>query len=88
MRKAESNWDLRRIDRSFPYLRILMRGRPERREDDPKHPSMDRGHRAKIFAPFDALEGFSEMVGQKDRLFEEAVPEKAEGNICIPWEDP
>ena len=81
MRQAEPNCDLRRIDRSFPYLRILMRGRPERREDDPKHPSMDRGHRAKIFAPFDALEGFSEMVGQKDRLFEEAVPEKAEGNI-------
>ena len=84
MRRAEPNWDLRRIDRSFPYLRILMRGQPERREDDPKHPPMDRGHRAKIFAPFDALEGFSEMVGQKDRLFEEAAPEKTEENICIP----
>ena len=88
MRKVESNWDLRRIDRSFPYLRVLMQGRPEHPEDDPKHSPMDRGHRAKIFAPFDALEGFSEMVGQKDRLFEEAVPEKTEENICISWEVP
>ena len=88
MREAGPNWDLRRIDRSFPYLRVLMRGRPEQREDDPKHPPMDRGHRAKIFAPFDALEGFSELVEQKDRLFEEAAPEKTEENICIPWDNP
>ncbi len=88
MRKAESNWDLRRIDRSFPYLRVLMRGRPARREDDPKHPPMDRGHRAKIFAPFDALDGFSDLIGQKNRLREEAAPEKTEENICMPREDP
>jgi len=88
MREAGPNWDLRQIDRSFPYLRVLVQGRPERREDDPKHPPMDRGHRAKIFAPFDALEGFSELVEQKDRLFEEAAPEKTEENICIPWENP
>ncbi len=87
-RPAGPNWDLRRIDRSFPYAPLLVRGRPERREEALKHPPMDRGHRARIFAPFDALDGFSDLVRQKDRLFEEAAPEKTEGNICMPWEDP
>ncbi len=87
---AGANWDLRRIDRSFPYLRLLMRGRPKAAEDllSGKHPPMDRGHRAKIFAPFDALTGFSELIAEKDRLYEEAAPERQEGNICVPWEDP
>ena len=49
---------------------------------------MDRGHRARIFASFDALEGFSEMVQEKDRLPEETVPEREKSNICLPWEDP
>ena len=89
MREAESNWDRRRIDGSFPYVRILMQGRPKRGEEALwKHPPMDRRHRAKIFAPFDALDGFSALIRQKDRLREEAVPEKTEENICVPWGDP
>ena len=88
MRKAESNWNQKRVGLSFPYVRVLVRGRPEHREAFPKHPPMDREHRAKIFAPFDALDGFSAMIRQKDRLCEEAVPEKTEGNICMSWEDP
>jgi len=89
MQKAESNCDLRYcVSRSFPYLRVLMQGRPEHRETVQKHPPMDRGHRAKIFAPFDALDGFSEQIRQKDRLREEAVPEKNEENVCISWEEP
>ena len=81
MRKAKSNCTLQKVPLSFPYLRVLMQGRPEHRED-PKHPPMDRGHRAKIFAPFDALDGFSAEIKKKDRLFEEAAPEKTEENIC------
>ena len=88
MRKATANWNLRKVDLSFPYVRVLVRGRPEHREAFPKHPPMDRGHRAKIFAPFDALDGFSAMIRQKDRLCGEAVPEKTEGNLCRFREDP
>ena len=87
-KKTDSNCSLQPVFPSFPYLRVLLQGRPEHREECPKHPPMDRGHRAKIFAPFDALDGFSGEIEKKDRLFEEAVPEKTEGNICPFWEDP
>ena len=88
-KKPGSNCTLRKVPLSFPYLRVLMQGRPEHREEDPKHPPMDRGHRAKIFAPFDALDGFSAEIKKKDRFFEEAVPEKTEGgNIRGFREDP
>ena len=80
MRKATAKWDGRKIPLSFPYLPVLMQGRTEHGEEDPKHPPMDRGHRAKIFAPFDALDGFSAEIRKKDRLFEETAPEKTEGN--------
>ena len=80
MRKATANWNLRKVDLSFPYVRVLVRGRPEHRESFPKHPPMDCGHRAKIFAPFDALDGFSAMIRQKDRLCEETVREETDGD--------
>ncbi len=57
----------------FPYDRILALGRPRHAAQDPfrlKHPAMDRQHRAKIFAPFDALAGFDEAVSSKDELYE------------------
>ena len=84
------NWDLRRIPVTCPYIRVLIRGCPVHAGDDfsLRHPRMERGLRAKIFAPFDALDGFSAMIRQKDRLCEEAVPEKTEGNICMSREDP
>ena len=88
MKDAESNWDLNRISPSFPYLRVLLKGRPEHREEFPKHPPMDPGHRAKIFAPFDALDGFSAQIRKKDRLFEEPAPGKDGENICLFREDP
>ena len=72
MRKAGSNCDLRKVFPSFPYLRVLLQGRPSHGED-PKHPPMDRGHRAKIFAPFDALDGFSSEIREKDRLCDETA---------------
>ena len=36
-----------------------------------KHPPMDHVHRAKIFAPFDALAGFDECINSKRVLYEE-----------------
>ena len=55
----------------FRYREVFLRGKPER---PARHPAMDTGHRAKIFAPFDALDGFSAEIKKKDRLFEEEVP--------------
>ena len=34
-----------------------------------RHPGMRRGDRAKLFAPFDALSGFSDSVKEKDRVY-------------------
>lgn len=83
MREAVSNWDRRCIPVSFPYLRVLMRGRPGHGEDDfsRRHPQMNREHRARIFAPFDALDGFMDLVHEKDRLREEAAEKTEPGNI-------
>lgn len=36
-----------------------------------KHPPMDTSRRAKIFAPFDALRGFSNAIAGKEVLYEE-----------------
>ena len=58
---------------NFRYREVFLMGRP-RHETDPfgiRHPKMDRGHRAKIFSPFDALKGFSEAVQAKTVLYED-----------------
>lgn len=63
----------------FPYQDVLDRGYPRHRWNDPfrlKHPSMDPSRRAKLFAPFDALKGFSEAVASKEELYvEPRVPD-------------
>jgi len=49
----------------FPYRDVFLRGRPVHPEGSPfslRHPSMECGRRAKIFAPFDALKGFGEEI--------------------------
>ena len=49
----------------FRYENVFRQGRPRHDRYDPfriRHPKMDVGHRAKIFAPFDALKGFHEAV--------------------------
>ena len=49
----------------FAYRDVLAKGRPRHQKTDPfgiRHPSMDPGKRAKIFAPFDALRGFSAAI--------------------------
>ncbi len=56
----------------FRYMDALRKGRPVHRRFDDfyiRHPFMDRGKRAKIFAPFDALAGFNEMILSKQTIY-------------------
>ena len=57
----------------FRYREVLLKGKPKHDKTDAfriRHPNMDVGKRAKIFAPFDALKGFNEAVASKDVLYE------------------
>ena len=69
---------------NFRYREVFLKGKPRHDQFDPfraKHPSMNRGHRAKIFAPFDALKGFYEAVSAKNVLYEDRIelnPEDSE----------
>lgn len=63
---------------TFPYLEAVLRGRPEHRYDmtDPfaaKHPKMPRSKRAKLFAPFDALDGYNESINSKNVQYTEKI---------------
>lgn len=61
---------------NFRYRDVFLKGKPQHDRFDPfrvRHPSMDRGRRAKIFAPFDALKGFNEAVAAKDVLYEDRI---------------
>ena len=52
----------------FRYKEIFLRGKPFHAQTDAfriRHPGMDVGKRAKIFAPFNALRGFNEAVAAK-----------------------
>ncbi|MBQ9663110.1 MAG: hypothetical protein IJV40_08190 [Oscillospiraceae bacterium] len=52
----------------FPHRDLFYAGRPVHRKYDDfwcRHPVMEPGRRAKIFAPFDALKGFSDAVNSK-----------------------
>lgn len=54
---------------AFPYRAIFLKGRPHHEKYDDfwrRHPPMDPIHRAKIFAPFDALAGFSDCIAGKE----------------------
>ena len=67
--------DGRVIPLNFPYLSILMQGRPQHEMDDFafRHPRMDQGKRAKIFAPFDALDGYGESVSNKNIIYTDPI---------------
>ena len=54
----------------FQYRDLFLAGRPVHKKYDEfwyRHPAMDIVHRAKIFAPFDALAGFSEAIRSRNR---------------------
>lgn len=53
------------IPDAFPYRDVLEKGKPEHTDTDAfriKHPPMPCSRRAKIFAPFDPLEGFHKRL--------------------------
>ena len=58
----------------FPYRSVFLHGRPHHEKYDEfwlRHPPMDAAHRAKIFAPFDALAGFSSCIAGKEVEYRE-----------------
>lgn len=57
----------------FQLKELFYRGRPRHDRNDSfriRHPEMDHTHRAKIFAPFDALAGFDEAIASKEIMYE------------------
>ena len=59
----------------FKYKAAFLAGRPRHRDDHFSflHPKMDRRKRAKIFAPFDALDGYSESIDSKNVEYVERI---------------
>ena len=59
----------------FPYLNTLLLGRPQHTMDDFffRHPQMDQGKRAKVFAPFDALDGYGESISEKNTVYTDKI---------------
>ena len=59
----------------FPYLNTLLLGRPRHTMDDFffRHPQMDQGKRAKVFAPFDALDGYGESISEKNTVYTDKI---------------
>ena len=56
----------------FKYTAAYLAGRPQHSRFDDfsrKHPQMDRRKRAKIFAPFDALDGYGDAVRSKNVIY-------------------
>ena len=56
----------------FRYRDVFLKGKPRHDRQDAfriRHPQMDVGKRAKIFAPFDALRGFNFAVLMKNELY-------------------
>ena len=58
----------------FKYRDVFLKGPPKHEKYDSfliRHPRMDVGKRAKIFAPFDALRGFDFVIMCKNELYED-----------------
>ena len=61
---------------NFRYREVFLKGKPRHDRMDAfriRHPKMDVGKRAKIFAPFDALDGFSAHIAGKNILYGDRV---------------
>ena len=59
---------------SFAHKEAFLQGRPKHRKYDDfwrRHPPMATSHRAKIFAPFDALRGFDFCIMSKEVQYTE-----------------
>ena len=68
MRTPEPNWDLNRIPVTFPYILLLFHGAPAF-----SRPRMAPERRAKLFAPFDALDGFSDTIRDRNDKLVDAL---------------
>ena len=72
----------------FPYASVFLQGPPKHSQFDEfslKHPPLERAKRAKIFAPFDALDGYGDAVRRKDVEYvarEELSDEQSEELSC------
>ena len=68
-------WNGLRVPLQFPYLCVLMQGRPRHDMDEfaLRHPSMERGKRAKIFSAFDALDGYGETIVDKNTVYTDKI---------------
>lgn len=58
----------------FRYREVFLKGKPQHDRYDSfriRHPQMDVGKRAKLFAPFDALRGFDFAILMKNELYTE-----------------
>ena len=61
---------------SFSHKEAFLHGRPRHLKYDDfwrRHPPMSTGHRAKIFAPFDALRGFDFCIMSKEVQYTERL---------------
>ena len=67
------SWEGLDVPADFPYLAAIFQGPPTHDHDafSLRHPRMEREKRAKIFAPFDALDGHSAAIHGKERRFQE-----------------
>ncbi len=68
--------DAMTMPRGFCYREVFLRGKPQHDKGDPfrlRHPCMDVGRRAKLFAPFDALRGFGEVIATQNIHYEDRV---------------
>ncbi|MBR6185790.1 MAG: hypothetical protein IKQ41_05955 [Clostridia bacterium] len=68
-------WNGVQVSTAFPYLQVLLQGRPRHGRDEftLRHPRMEQGQRAKIFAPFDALDGYGGSIGEKNIAYMEKI---------------
>lgn len=69
------SWNGVEVPTDFPYLSVIFQGPPKHSRDDfsLRHPKMELGKRAKIFAPFDALDGYGDAVRSKDVEYVEKI---------------
>ncbi|MBR0132847.1 MAG: hypothetical protein IJM14_07190 [Lachnospiraceae bacterium] len=81
------------IPADFRYKKVYLKGKPVHDNFDSftaRHPRMDVGRRAKIFAPFDALRGFSAAILAEQGKAEQKEREKEKphgGEPCGVYKD-
>ena len=75
------SWEGLDVPIDFPYLSAILQGPPTHDHDtfSLQHPHMELQRRAKIFAPFDALDGYSDAVQSKDVVYVDRIDLNEDG---------